>query len=147
MSATEPTAAVIEIEGDDATPPGHDRRRALVVAFAMCLAVGSAFLGQDGPTATAQSVEGPTLALQATAPADIVLFGFPDRLANEPPPPLAWVPVQVRKTEGLAVYDQHGISIVTWTELGTAYWLSSDRRHVDQLITIADSLPSGLHRR
>jgi hypothetical protein len=134
---------VIELEGGENTaPPGHDRRRALAVAFAMCLALGSAFLGRDGPLATAQPADDPTLALQPTAPSDVVLFAFPDRLANEPPPPMAWMPVRIRRTEGLAVQARRpgDISIVTWTELGTVYWLSSERQRADQLIVIADDL-------
>lgn len=134
---------MIEIDGSEgATPPGQDRRRALAVAFAMCLAVGSTFLGQDGPLATSQPVAQPTLALQSAMPTDVVLFAFPDRLANEPPPPMAWTPVRIRRTEGLAVQAQRpgDISIVTWTELGTVYLLSSDRRHVDQLLDIANNL-------
>src|SRR5919201_4235403 len=125
---------VVEIEAETETPPGHDRRRVLVIAFAMCLAVASAFLGQDGPGA--QSARDPTLALPTAAPSDVVLFTSPVPLANEPPPPLAWVPARVRTTEGLVTYARHPgeISILTWTELGTVYSLSSDRRNVDQLI-------------
>jgi hypothetical protein len=134
---------VIELEGGESTAPsGHDRRRALAVGFAMCLAVGSAFLGQDGPIAVTQPAAQPALALQSATPSDVVLFAFPDRLANEPPPPMAWMPVRIRRTEGLAVQAQRPgeISVVTWTELGTVYLLSSDRRQVDQLLDIANNL-------
>lgn len=45
-------AAIVDLEGEDAAPPGHDRRRATLLAFALCLAVGSAGVGRDGPEAT-----------------------------------------------------------------------------------------------
>jgi hypothetical protein len=151
-TATGTDGTIIDLEAEDAAPAGQDRRRALVIAFAMFLAVGSAFAGQDG--ATGQAIPEPTLALQTTPHegdsrdvpsgdmSDVVIFTFPDRLANEPPPPMAWVPIRVRNTAGLAVQAQRPgeISIVTWTELGTVYRLTSDRRHVDQLIDLADKL-------
>lgn len=90
---------------------------------------------------------------------DAVLFGFPDRLANEPLPNLQYVQVVVRGTEGLAVNVAGGIVrpdikwiadgstgedgekwTVLWTEDGTAYSLSSDRRSLPDLLRVAGSL-------
>jgi hypothetical protein len=73
---------------------------------------------------------------------DVELVAFPDRLANEPPPPLPFISVRVRGTEGLAVVTR-GVGLVPtlyWTERGTAYWLTSRGRDVNELITIAESL-------
>lgn len=121
--------------------PGHDRRRAVALAFALCLAVGSATVGRDGPEATAP-VEPPEMLSFSRDTSDVVLFAFPDRLANEPLMNLPFVPVRVRATEGLAVnMASPGQSwVVTWTERGTAYWLSSDRRDLSDLLRLAGSL-------
>jgi hypothetical protein len=92
---------------------------------------------------------------------DVVLFAFPDRLANEPLPNLGFVSVRVRGTEGLAVNladppsregaawiasdspmvtGQHPKWMVIWTEAGTAYSLSSDGRDLPDLLRVAGSL-------
>ena len=92
---------------------------------------------------------------------DVVLFAFPDRLANEPLPNWGFLPVQVRGTEGLAVNlagapsrddvvwiasdapmvtGDHPRWVVFWTEAGTAYSLSSDRRDLPDLLRVAGSL-------
>ena len=73
---------------------------------------------------------------------DVQLEVFPDWLANEQLPPAQYTPVRVRAVSGLAVEagrpgDQR---IVTWTELGTVYWLLSDRRDIPDLVRLADSL-------
>lgn len=91
----------------------------------------------------------------------MVLFAFPDRLANEPLPNLGFVSVRVRGTEGLAVNlaepppregtawiasdspmvtGQHAKWMVLWTEAGTAYSLSSDGRDLPDLLRVAGSL-------
>ena len=92
---------------------------------------------------------------------DVVLFAFPDRLANEPLPNLGFVSVRVRGTEGLAVNlaepaaregaawiasdspmgtGEHPRWMVFWTEAGTAYSLSSDHRDLPDLLRVAGSL-------
>jgi hypothetical protein len=93
---------------------------------------------------------------------DLVLFAFPDRLANEPLPNLDFLPVRVRGTEGLAVNlaepppreanvvwiagdspmvtGEHPKWVVFWTEAGTAYSLSSDGRDLADLLRVAGSL-------
>jgi hypothetical protein len=158
------------IEVDDPTLVGQDRRRAMAVAFTLCLAVGSAFVGRDSPIALsgvsdseaesaptmmwvdrggsrwwgpapAATVFGGTLSLPADT-IDVQLQVFPDWLANEQLPPMQYVPVRVRAGSGLAVEaarpgDQR---IVTWTELGTVYWLLSDSRGLDDLVRLADTL-------
>jgi hypothetical protein len=74
--------------------------------------------------------------------ADALLSFIPDRLANEALPPLKFIPVQVRKTPGLAVdaVRPGDYRMVTWTEHGNVYWLVSDRRDVADLLQLADSL-------
>jgi len=154
---------IIEIDsGSDATP-GRDRRRAIAIAFALCLAVGSAGLGRDGPVgirmegaANAEpyrplifdpggSYVGGAPAEHLALPpntADALLSFIPDRLANEALPPLKFTPVHVRKTQGLAVdaVRPGDYRMVTWTENGNVYWLVSNRRDVADLLHLADSL-------
>ena len=130
----------------------------MVLGFALCLAVGSAAVGRDGPEATAPVEPPRTLVLSQHG--DVVLFAFPDRLANEPLPNLPYVTVLIRGTEGLAVNtspviirddikwidghveDQPAVRgwLITWTEGGTAYTLSSDRRELSDLLRLAGSL-------
>jgi hypothetical protein len=152
------------IEVDDPTLVGQDRRRAMAVVFTLCLAVGSAFLGRDGPDATIgpgkSSLEPATtfiydrsgalmlgtladdiLSLPANT-TDVQMQVFPDWLANEQLPPLQFVPVRVRAASGLAVEavrpgDQR---ILTWTERGAVYWLLSDRWEIADLVRLADTL-------
>ncbi len=122
-------------------PAGHERRAAMVLGFALCLAVGAAFIGRDGPLATAPMATAAMLSLPSGAP-DATLFTFPDRLANEPLTNFDFAAVQVRGTQGLAakVVSPGGVWVVTWTEGGTAYWLSSDRREIPDLVRLAGSL-------
>ena len=155
MSAS---AVIVEVDGGPATSAGQDRRRAVVLAFAMCLAVGSSTVGRDGPAATAP-VEAPHTLILSRDTTDAVLFGFPDRLANEPLPNLPYVTVVVRGTEGLAVhtaetdvrdeikwieFDPQESSVqgwlVTWTEGGTSYSLTSAHRKLSDLLRVAGSL-------
>ena len=137
-------ATLVEIEGGDAAP-GRDRRRALVLASVLCLAFLSAFVGRDGPPAIPRTDvfdrNGSTLSLRIEA-GDLVLYRFPDRLANEPLVPVNWMVVRVRSTQGLAVEASRpgDTTVLTWTEDGTAYWLSSPSRGVSELISIADRL-------
>jgi len=113
----------------------------------MCLSVGSAAVGRDGPLATAPFEQVHILFLSRDT-SHAVLFGFPDRLANEPLPNLPYVTVSVRGTEGLAVNTATPESpstpaqgwLVTWTEGGTSYWLSSDQRDLSDLLRLAGSL-------
>jgi len=156
---------IIEVEGEPESAPGRDRRRAMTLAFALCLAIGSAGVGRDGPAAT-----------QATEPESMMIFGrdgiyviatppdqcgplahhlflpsntpgvllswIPDRLANEALPPLPFVPVRVRTVSGLAVEGVRDgdYRMVTWTELGNVYWLVSDHGDIPDLIRLAESL-------
>jgi hypothetical protein len=150
---------IVDLEGGPEGAAGGDRRRAMVLAFALCLAVGSATVGRDGPEASAPVEPPRTLVLSEHG--DLVLFSFPDRLANEPLPNLGFLPVRVRGTEGLAVNlaepptreavgwiagdspmvtGEHPRWVVFWTEAGTAYSLSSDRRDLADLLRIAGSL-------
>jgi len=133
--------AIVEIEGGAAAAPGHDRRSAVALAFAMCLAVGSAGVGRDGPVATAPT-EPPAMLIISAPASDVAVFTFPDRLANEALPQLSWQIVQVRGTEGFAIVGQRPgePSIVTWTEKGTVYRLSSDGRVPGQLIDLANTM-------
>jgi hypothetical protein len=142
MSGTSGT--VVDLDGEDAIPPGQDRRRAVALAFVMFLSVGSTAVSRDGPAATAP-VEPPHLLIVSPDVSDVVLFGFPDRLVNEPLPNLPYVTVVVRGTEGLAlntVSERSPVKgwMVTWTEGGTAYSLSSDRRDLSDLLRVAGSL-------
>jgi len=148
---------VIDVDGEDPTPPGQDRRRAIALAFAMFLSVGVTAVGRDGPPATAPVDPPHTLVFSRDGNA--VLFAFPDRLANEPPPNLSYVTVVVRGTKGLAVNtgrigvrdEVKGSATgsqpsaaqgwqVMWTEGGTAYTLSSDRGSLPDLLRVAGSL-------
>ena len=136
MSAISP---VVELEGQPASSAARERHLATVLAFALCLAVGGALVARDGPAATAPRV--PLLTLPAGT-TDVVLFTFPDRLANEAPPPFLTTLVHVRSTQGLAYIPAHGgdISMITWTEHGTDYWLISKTRAVPDLVLLADTL-------
>ena len=152
---------IIDLDGDVEAAPGRDRRRAVTLAFALCLAVGSAGLGRDAPAATqAESTQRATTMFfdrggvyVGAAPAhrylslppnttDVLLSFIPDRLANEALPPLTFVPVRVRAVSGLAVEARRpgDYQMVTWTEGGNAYWLVSDRRDIADLVRLADSL-------
>jgi hypothetical protein len=152
---------IVDLDGGPEAAPGRDRRRALTIAFALCLAVGSAGLGRDGPAATeAASKELTTMVFDRTgavylgvAPverqlslppntSDALLSSIPARLASEAWPALPFVPVRVRAVSGLAVEarrpgDPH---MVTWTEGGNVYWLVSDQRDISDLLRVADSL-------
>jgi hypothetical protein len=109
--------------------------------FTLCLSVGSAFIGRDGPIATAPIDPAHVLALPPLT-TDAQLFTMPDRLANEPLSNLEFVAVPVRGTQGLGarVGSPGGVWLVTWTEGGTAYWLSSDHRDLPDLVRLAGSL-------
>ena len=155
---------IIDIEGEPESVPGRDRRRALTLTFALCLAIGSAGVGRDGPAATempkpdslsmfssdgAFLVTAPAdqwgpldhLALPATSPG-VLLSWIPDRLANEALPPLPFIPVRVRAVPGLAIEGVHDgdYRMVTWTERGNVYWLVSDHGDITDLLRLADSL-------
>lgn len=148
-------AVIVELEVETPAPADHDRRRALVVAFAICLAVGAAAVGRDGPAATAPTQSAGTVIYgqQAWRVAgarvlnlppgtfDARLFTMPDRLANEPLANLPFVEVRIRGTEGLGIRvgSPEGAWIM-WTEDGTAYWLSSEHRDLDDLVDLAGSL-------
>jgi hypothetical protein len=151
---------IIDLDGHVEAAPGRDRRRALTLAFTLCLAVGSATVGRDGPAATAP-VEPPRTLFVSRDTSDVVLFAFPDRLANEPLPNWGFLPVRVRGTEGLAVNlaepparegvvwiagdapmvtGEHTKWVVFRTEAGTAYSLSSESRDLSDLLRVAGSL-------
>jgi hypothetical protein len=152
---------IVDLDGGPEGAPGRDRRRALTIAFALCLAIGSAGLGRDAPAATeaAPAERASTMFFDragvyiGTAPADrnlslppnttdVLLSSIPDRLANEALPALPFIPVRVRAVSGLAVEARRpgDYQMVTWTEGGNAYWLVSDRRDIADLVRIADSL-------
>ena len=158
------SGVIVDLDGEPEPAPGRDRRRAMTLAFSLCLAIGSAGVGRDGPAATQ-----PTEPLRVTvfssdgsflvaAPADqwgplahlslpanspgVLLSWIPDRLANEALPPLPFVPVRVRAVPGLAVEGARDgdFRMVTWTERGNVYWLVSDHGDIGDLIHLADSL-------
>jgi hypothetical protein len=132
---------VVDLEGESMPSAGRERRSAVIFAFALCLAVGAATVGRDKPAMLVAFEPTRTLTLPAGI-TDVELVTFPDRLANEPPPPLPYVSVRVRGTQGLAVVTR-GLGLVPtlyWTEGGTAYWLTSSGRDVSDLIRIAESL-------
>ena len=112
-----------------------------MLSFALCLAVGSAGVGRDGPLATAPIDPAHVLALPPRT-TDAQLFTMPDRLANEPLSNMEFIAVPVRGTQGLGarVGSPGGVWLVTWTEGGTAYWLSSDHRDLPDLVRLAGSL-------
>ena len=147
---------IVDLDGEPETPAGLDRRRALTLAFALCLAIGSAGLGRDGPEATEPATTmicdrggavylGPAPADHSLSlppnTADVLLSFIPDR-ANEASPALPFVPVRVRAVSGLAVEARRpgDYQMITWTEDGNVYWLVSDRRAVADLLRLADSL-------
>jgi hypothetical protein len=153
---------IIDLDGASEVSPGRDRRRALTLAFAMCLAIVSAGLGRDAPVpirteeaaATAIMVfsrDGSTYLGSAAADqylslppntSDVLLSWIPERLTNEAFPPLEFVPVRVRAAAGLAFAGPRpgDYRMVTWTEGGNAYWLVSDRREIADLVRLADTL-------
>jgi hypothetical protein len=156
MSAT--SGVIVDLDGGDDRPAGADRRRAVLTAFALCLAIGAVAVGRDGPAATAPNattttttiwdrsgtaVLGAPVSTLALPPgtADARLFTMPDRLTNEPLANLPFVTVRIRGTEGLGVRvgSPEG-AWVMWTEGGTAYWLSSEHRDLGDLVDLAGSL-------
>ena len=132
--------SIVDLDGEPELP-GRDRRRAVTLAFALCLAIGSATVGRDGPVATAPIDPVRVLALPPRI-VDALLFTMPDRLANEPLSNMEFVAVPVRGTQGLGarVGSPGGAWLVTWTEGGTAYWLSSEHRDLPDLVRLAGSL-------
>lgn len=157
MSAT--SGVIIDLDGAPEVSPGRDRRRALTLVFAMCLAIASAGLGRDGPVATRTAESATTMLFSrdgstylGTAPeqylslppntSDVLLSWIPERLTNEAFPPLQFVPVRVRAVAGLAFAGPRpgDYRMITWTESGNAYWLVSDRREIADLVRLADSL-------
>ena len=157
-------AQIVDLDSEPEAAPGHDRRHAMTLAFVLCLAIGSAGLGRDGPAAT-QATPPESLmifsrdgAFLVAAPADqwgplahlslpanspgVLLSWIPDRLANEALPPLPFVPVRVRAVPGLAVEGPRDgdYRMVTWTERGNVYWLVSDHGDITDLVRLADSL-------
>lgn len=154
------SGVIIDLEGGLDGAPGRDRRQAVTIAFALCLAIGSAGLGRDAPAATQAESPDTTMVFDRGggvylgAPpvdrylslppntTDVLLSSIPDRLANEALPALAFVPVRVRAASGLAVEARRpgDYQMVTWTEGGNMYWLVSDRRDVTDLLRLADSL-------
>ena len=162
MSAAN-AALIIDLDGGPEVPPGRDRRRAVAIAFALCLAIGSAGLGRDGPAATQETAPHSTVVFSRDGThvvavwgqfptdqhlslppntTDVLLSFIPDRLANEALPALPFAPVRVRAVSGLAVEARRpgDYQMITWTEGGNAYWLVSDRRDVADLLRLADSL-------
>src|SRR5204862_7995680 len=155
MSGT--SGVIIEIDGESESAPGRDRRRALTLAFAFCLAIGSAGVGRDSTAATTESVvsvmvvdhDGARVVLAPLDPlslpphtTDVLLSAVPDRLANEAWPTLQFTPVRVRSVIGL---EREGLRpgdyrMVTWNERGSAYWLVSSQRDVADLVQLANSL-------
>lgn len=150
------SAVIVELEVEAAAPAGHDRRRALATAFAICLALGATAVGRDGPVATAPGtpqrtvvydqqgtlvVYPPRILTLPPGTADARLFTMPDRLANEPLVNLPFVQLPIRGTEGLGIRvgSPEG-AWVMWTEDGTAYWLSSEHRDLSDLVDLAGSL-------
>lgn len=150
---------IVDLDGEPESAPGRDRRRALTLTFALCLAIGSAGVGRDGPAATQVTRPETTIIFDrggvyiGTAPADhslslppnttdVLLSFIPDRLANEAMPALAFTPVRVRAVPGLAVEARRpgDYQMLTWTEGGNVYWLVSDRRDITDLLRLADSL-------
>ncbi len=155
MSGT--SGVIIEIDGESESAPGRDRRRALTLAFALCLAIGSAGVGRDSPAATTESVlsvmvfdhDGARVVIAPLDPlslppntTDVLLSAVPDRLANEAWPPLQFTPVRVRSVIGLASEGLRpgDYRMVTWNERGSAYWLVSSQRDVADLVQLANSL-------
>jgi hypothetical protein len=158
------SAVIIDLDGDVESAPGHDRRRAMALAFVLCLAIGSASLGRDGPAATEATKPASMMIFSRdgtyviAAPADqwrplgqlslppnttgVLLSWIPDRLANEALPPLPFVPVRVRSVSGLAVEGprEGDFRMLTWSELGNVYWLVSDHGDITDLVRLADSL-------
>ena len=159
MSGT--SGVIIDIDGESELAPGRDRRRALTLAFALCLAIGSAGVGRDDPAVTtAESaremvvmvfdrdgtrvVTTPPSADLSLPPntTDVLLSAVPDRLANEAWPPLQFTPIPVRSVMGLASEGLRpgDYRMVTWNERGNAYWLVSSQRDVADLVQLANSL-------
>ena len=149
---------IVDIDGEREPAPGRDRRRALTLAFAFCLAIGSAGVSRDGPAATTVeplrmtmfSQDGtrvidaplnPDLSLPPNT-TDVLLSAVPDRLANEAWPPLQFTPIRVRSVMGLASEGLRpgDYRMVTWNERGNAYWLVSSERDVADLVRLANSL-------
>ena len=135
------SGAIVELDGEAEPAPGRDRLRAMILVFAMCVAVGGASVGRDGPVATAPIEPAHVLALPLRI-VDAQLFSMPDRLANEPLATWEFVGLPVRGTQGLGarVSPPGGVWLVTWTEDGTAYWLTSEHRELTDLVNLADSL-------
>lgn len=140
MSAT--SGPIVELDGQEATPAGHDRRRAMLLCFLLCLAFGSAVVGRDGPIATTPVPEAAATLSLPRGVGNATLVSFPDRLANEQLPAMNFVPIAVRTTRGLAadpVRPGDGW-VLMWTERGSVYWLTSEVRDTSDLLRLADDL-------
>jgi hypothetical protein len=137
------TGVIVDLDGELEAACGSEHRSALALVFVLCLAVGGSLVGRDGPVATQpySSVSTQVLSLPPDT-GQARLFTFPDRLANEASSPLIVLPVRVRATTGLAVDAARpgDERIITWTEAGTVYWLSSDSRDIADLLHLANSL-------
>jgi hypothetical protein len=153
------SGVIIDIDCESESAPGRDRRRALILSFALCLAIGGAAVGRDSPVATTAE-SAPSLTVfdrdgtrVVNAPretdlslppntTDVLLSAVPDRLANEAWPPLQFTPVVVRSVTGLASEGLRpgDYRMVTWNERGNAYWLVSAQRDVADLVRLANSL-------
>jgi hypothetical protein len=142
--------AIVDIEGEAATPPGHDRRRGVALVFALCLAVGSATFGRDGPDATAPVEPPRTIIYTRDGFGQCAVVTFPDRLAKEPlpftnPPSVTLsggtteaLPVVTSEPpldrdgtiwmEGDSVANAGQTWVIRCLEGSTASWLISDRR-------------------
>ena len=157
-------AQIVDVDGETEAAPGRDRRRAMTLAFALCLAISSAGLGRDGPAAMPATKPSSMMLFssdgayvvaerpdqwgpygQLSLPSNstgILLSWIPDRLANEALPPLPFVPVRVRRVSGLAAEGprEGDFRMLTWSERGNIYWLVSDHGDIADLVRLADSL-------
>ena len=63
---------------------------------------------------------------------------LPERLANEAAPQEWRRVISVRGIAGVA--SDEGLAVISWSEKGIVYWISSPTRTTDELIKIADDM-------
>jgi hypothetical protein len=123
--------SIVELDDENASPQGGERRRALVVAFALCLAVGSAFVGRDGRPEAAPSSETATRVYDRTG--ETLLHRLPRSVVDVP-----FALVRTRATFEVVPVLPHGEDAAfMWTQNRTAYWLIT-LRPIDSVIEVAD---------
>ncbi len=131
---------IVEVGPEPARPSGLSRAALPVVVVA---ALSVALLPADtSPSQSLGQLVDRVGLERLVLPPDVIgvrIAAMPDRLLNDQPlSSLIWA-VRVRGGEGIASYE-NGTTTVMWTERGTAYFMTSTRYHIAELVSIADRM-------